>query len=30
LNEIVYAAFKLDAEEIALIEAATQYPYGAV
>jgi type I restriction-modification system DNA methylase subunit len=28
LNEIVYEAFKLTAEEIALIERATKYPYG--
>lgn len=30
LNTIVYAAFKLTAEEIALIEAETKYPYGSV
>jgi len=30
LNDIVYATFKLTIDEIALIEQATKYPYGAV
>ena len=30
LNAIVYAAFDLTPDEIALIEKATKYPYGAV
>jgi hypothetical protein len=30
LNAIVYEAFKLTLDEIALIEQATKYPYGAV
>ena len=30
LNDVVYAAFKLTAGEIRLIEQATKYPYGAV
>jgi hypothetical protein len=30
LNAIVYAAFKLTPAEIALVEQATKYPYGAV
>jgi hypothetical protein len=30
LNAVVYAAFRLDADEIGLIERSTKYPYGAV
>lgn len=30
LNEIVYTAFALTPDEIGLVEAATQYPYGEV
>lgn len=30
LNAVVYEAFKLTPDEIALIEQATKYPYGAV